>query len=32
VKLLLDEMLDREIAAQLRRCGRDVLAVQERPE
>ena len=32
MKLLLDEMLDREIAVQLRRRGHDVLAVQERPE
>jgi hypothetical protein len=31
VKLLLDEMLDREIAAQLRQRGHDVEAIQERP-
>ncbi len=32
MKLLLDEMLDREIAVQLRQLGHDVVAVQERPE
>lgn len=31
MKLLLDEMLDREIAAQLRQRGHDVVAIQERP-
>ena len=31
MKLLLDEMLDAEIAVQLRRRGLDVLAVQEQP-
>ncbi len=32
MKLLLDEMLDRELAVQLRRRGHDVVAVQERPD
>jgi hypothetical protein len=32
VKLLLDEMLDREIAVQLRQRGHDAVALQERPE
>lgn len=32
MKLLLDEMLDRHIAVQLRQRGHDVIAVQERPE
>ncbi len=31
MKLLLDEMLDRAIAAQLRQRGHDVVAIQERP-
>jgi hypothetical protein len=32
VRLLLDEMLDKEIAVQLRRRGHDVESVQEQPE
>lgn len=32
MKLLLDEMLDREIAVQLRQRGHDAIAIQERPE
>lgn len=32
MKLLLDEMLDREIAVQLRQRGHGAVAIQERPE